>query len=264
MFVAGVDVGSRSAKAVILENGKVVSYSICDTGPESAKSAEMCMKQAMDRLGLGLDQVEYVVGTGYGRVLIPFANENVSEISCHAKGMHWCSPSVRTILDMGGQDCKAIRCDEKGRVTTFIMNEKCAGGTGRFLEVIAEILDVPLEKIGREALESKDRIPFNTVCAVFAKSEAILLCRQGISRGAILAGLHEAIARRCYNLLKRVSVERDFAITGGIAKNVGMVAEIKKKVGVDPVLADEPQTIGALGAALFAKERAGSKAETKV
>jgi ferredoxin len=156
---------------------------------------------------------------------------------------------------MGGQDCKAIRCDAEGHVTDFVMNDKCAGGTGRFLEMIADVLNTPLTEIGDLAMQSKEAIPFNTICAVFAKTEAIAYLRQGIDRRDILAGLNEAIATRCLNLLKRVSIEKEFTITGGIAKNSGMVAKIAEKVGLEPLLAEDPQLMGALGAALFARER---------
>lgn len=256
MFVAGIDIGSRGSKAVVMEDNSLVSFSICETGPESVKTAHSTIERAFNGNGLSLKDMTCVVATGYGRVLVPFANANVSEISCHARGAHWYFPSVRTILDMGGQDCKAINCDEQGRVTNFIMNDKCAGGTGRFLEVIADVLQVPLEDIGEMSLESTQDIPFSTVCAVFAKSEALALVRKGVPRSDILAGLHDAIAIRCLNLLKRVKIEEEFTVTGGISKNVGMVRKITAKVGIEPVMAPDPQIIGALGAALFARDKA--------
>ena len=259
MIVAGIDIGSRATKAVLLNKASVLSSVICDTGPESVKTSEAAMQVLLRGTGVSLKEVKYTVATGYGRILVPFANENVSEISCHARGVNHCFPSVRTILDMGGQDCKAIRCDEQGRVVNFIMNDKCAGGTGRFLEIIAEVLDVPLSSIGEVALESKSNIPFNTICAVFAKSEAISYLRKGASKGDILSGLHEAIATRSVNLLKRVSIEKDFSISGGIAKNKGMVQKLREKTGLEPLLAEDPQLMGALGAALFARERGQSR-----
>jgi len=255
MLVAGIDIGSRAVKAVVMNDGTIVSSVICDTGPESVKTSQMSMEKVLEGTKLSLKDIQYIVATGYGRVLVPFANENISEISCHARGITWYFPSVRTILDMGGQDCKAINCDGDGRVTNFIMNDKCAGGTGRFLEMIAEVLNIPLKEIGDAALRSEKAIPFNTICAVFAKSEAIAHLRKGVSKNDILAGLNEAIATRCLNLLKRISIEREFSITGGIAKNKGMVAELRKKVGSEPLLCEDPQIIGALGAALFAEER---------
>ena len=256
MFVAGIDIGSRGSKAVIMEDSRMVSSSICETGPESSKTARFTIDEALNGTGLSLEDIGYVVATGYGRILVPFAKANVSEISCHARGANWYFPSVRTILDMGGQDCKAINCDENGRVTNFIMNDKCAGGTGRFLEVIADVLQVPLDEIGDLSLKSTQDVTFSTVCAVFARSEALALLRKGVSRCDILAGLHDAIAVRCLNLLKRIVIDKDFTVTGGISKNIGMVEKIKNKVGLEPVLAPDPQIIGALGAALFAREKA--------
>ena len=254
MIVAGIDIGSRTAKAVILKDGSILSSVICDTGPNSVKTSYMVMEEVLTGTGLSLDDIQYIVATGYGRVLVPFANKNISEISCHAKGTNWYFPSVKTILDMGGQDCKAINCDGSGLVTNFVMNDKCAGGTGRFLEMIAEVLNTPLEKIGDLSLDSKSAIPFNTVCAVFAKSEAIVHLRKGVAKSEILAGLHEAIAIRCLNLLKQISIEKDFSITGGIPKNKGMVKKLTEKVGLEPLLCEDPQLVGALGAALFAEE----------
>jgi len=255
MIVAGIDIGSRAAKAVIMKDSAVIAATIGDTGPESVKTSYMTINSAMEGTGLSLDDIDYVVATGYGRVLVPFARENISEISCHARGINWYYPSVRTILDMGGQDCKAIRCDAEGHIADFVMNDKCAGGTGRFLEMIADVLGTQLSEIGDLALQSKNAIPFNTICAVFAKTEAIAYLRQGVTRSDILAGLNEAIATRCLNLLKKVSIEKEFTITGGIAKNRGMVAKIAERVGLEPLLAEDPQIIGALGAALFAQER---------
>ena len=267
MIFGGIDIGSRAAKAVLLNDRTIISSVICDTGPESVKTSQMTMDRVLQGTGLSLNDIQYIVATGYGRVLVPFANENISEISCHARGITWYFPSVRTILDMGGQDCKAINCSADGRVTNFIMNDKCAGGTGRFLEMIAEVLNIPLEEIGGTALESSRAIPFNTICAVFAKSEAITHLRKGVSKSDILAGLNEAISTRCLSLLKRVSIEKEFTITGGIAKNKGMVAELKEKVGLEPLLCEDPQIVGALGAALFAEERyhgLGTKSESKI
>jgi len=256
MFFAGIDIGSRGSKAVIMEDNMVTSFSICETGPESVETAHHTIGEALKGTNLALEDISCIVATGYGRVLVPFAIANVSEISCHARGAHWYFPSVRTILDMGGQDCKAINCDEDGRVTNFIMNDKCAGGTGRFLEVIADVLQVPLEELGDLSLESTEDVPFSTVCAVFAKSEALALMRSGVPKRDILAGLHEAIAIRCLNLLRRIEISKDFTVTGGISKNAGMLAKIKNKVGLEPVLAPDPQIIGALGAALFARDKA--------
>jgi predicted CoA-substrate-specific enzyme activase len=255
MIVAGIDIGSRAAKGIIFDDGRILSSVILDTGPESVKTSRAVMDELLKRAKLSLGDIKYVVATGYGRVLVPFANENVSEISAHARGVNHFFPSVRTILDMGGQDCKAISVNEKGQVVNFVMNDKCAGGTGRFLEMIADVLNTPLNKIGELSLESNHTIPFNTICAVFAKSEAITNLRKGVAKSDILSGLHEAISVRCLNLLKKVTIQKDFSISGGISKNKGIVAKIKEKVGLEPLLAEDPQLIGALGAAIFASDK---------
>jgi len=266
MIVAGIDIGSRAAKTVVMNDGSIVSSAIIDTGPESVRTSYKAIETALKGTGLGLNDIEYIIATGYGRVLVPFANGNISEISCHARGVNWYFPSVRTILDMGGQDCKAISCTGEGQVANFVMNDKCAGGTGRFLEMIAEVLDVPLEQIGELSLQSENPAPFNTVCAVFAKSDALTYLKKGVRKSDILAGLHEAIATRSVNLLKRVSIKADFSISGGISKNSGMVAKLREKVGLEPLLCEDPQLIGALGAALFAAERGvgGPAARTRI
>jgi predicted CoA-substrate-specific enzyme activase len=255
MIVAGIDIGSRAAKGVLMDGGRIASSIITDTLPDSVQTSNATAVALLDGTGVALKDIDYIVATGYGRVLVPFANENVSEISCHARGINWYFPTVKTILDMGGQDNKAISCDERGRVVNFAMNDKCAGGTGRFLEMIAEVLGVSLEESGKLALQSKNAIPFNTVCTVFAKSDAIAYRRQGVDKSDILAGLDDAIAQRSFNLLKRVTIQKDFSITGGIAKNKGMVAKLTEKVGLEPLLCEDPQLVGALGAALFAAER---------
>lgn len=263
MIVTGIDIGSRSAQAVILKDNEILTYSSIETGPESAKTAGNAMDEALKGTNFTLKDIDYIVATGYGRVIVPFAQENITEIACHARGAHWYFSLGRTILDMGGQDCKVIRGNEKGEVTNFVMNDKCAGGTGRFFELVADVLDVPLQHIGELSLESSKKIVFSSVCAVFAKTEAISLFRRGAEKSDILEGLHEAVSRRVVALMQRVGIEEDFIITGGIAKNVGMVKKIEKKTGIRAFIPPEPQIIGALGAALFAREKASACIEVK-
>jgi predicted CoA-substrate-specific enzyme activase len=209
----------------------------------------------LEKTSFRLEEIAYTVSTGYGRINVPFARENVTEISCHALGAHWLDPSARTILDMGGQDCKAIRCDEQGRVVDFAMNEKCAAGTGRYLEIIAEVLEMHLDEIGPRSLEATQDIGISSTCAVFARSEVLSLVRKGIRKNDVLGGVHEAIVRRVHSLLMRVGIERDFVITGGIAKNIGVVRRLERKMGLEAKISAEPQIVGALGAALFAAMR---------
>lgn len=255
MIVAGVDIGSLTAKALILKDDEILCWDIILTGADSAETAKKVMDETLSKAGLSLGSIEYTVSTGYGRVLVPFANKNITEISCHAKGANWVLPSVRTILDMGGQDCKAIRCDEKGRVTNFVMNDKCAAGAGRSMEVMAKLLEVPLEDMGESSLQIVEKpSTISTTCVVFAKSEVISLLRSGVHKNDILAGLCDALSHRVLPLLKRVGIEKEFAIAGGIAKNIGVVQRLEEKLGLRAHIAFEPQIVGALGAALFANE----------
>ncbi len=260
VITAGIDIGSSTSKAVILQNGKVLSYSIIPTGAESAGSAQKAMDEALKKVnGLSFGDIKWMMATGYGRVIVAFADETVTELSCHVRGANWLFPSVRTVLDMGGQDCKAIRCDDQGRLLNFVMNDKCAAGTGRFLELMAKVMELPLEDIGELSLQAKEEIRISSTCAVFGKSEVASLLRQGRKKPDILAGLHTAISDRVYTLLRRVGVTPDFAITGGIAKNIGMVRRLEEKVGLKALLPEEPQIAGALGAALFARDRASKQ-----
>ncbi|MBU2601536.1 MAG: benzoyl-CoA reductase, bzd-type, subunit Q [Actinobacteria bacterium] len=259
VVTAGIDVGSVSSQAVILADGVVFAYHSTRTGSNSPDSAKKALGGATEGTGMTLDDVHYVVGTGYGRVNVPFANRAITEIACHARGANsMIGPTVRTILDMGGQDCKVIRCDEKGKVQNFIMNDKCAAGTGRGMEVIADALGVPIEDIGSRSFDIDDEPPpVSNVCTVFAKSEATALLKAGWSINRVLASYCAAMAERVAGLIDRLGMEPEFFITGGIAKNAGVVRRIERLVGVKAVpLPDDtdldPQIAGALGAALFA------------
>jgi len=256
MIVSGVDVGSRTTCALILKDNEIVSHSLINTGAQSALTSRKAVDQALESAGIVLEDLDYIMGCGYGRFLVPFANENVTEIWCHARGANWFFPTARTILDMGGQDCKAIRVGPSGDHTNFIMNDKCAAGTGRFLELMAEVLGFRLEDIGEMSLKSKNPIKISSMCAVFAKSEVRSLVRRRVDKIDILSGLHEAISVRVHSLLKRVGIEKDFVITGGIANNIAVVRKMEEKVGLKALIPDEPQIVGALGAALLARERA--------
>src|SRR5512142_1665645 len=225
IITGGVDVGSVSTQAVVMVDGRIYAYANMRTGADSPDSALKSMKWALQDTGMTLDKIHYVVGTGYGRVNVPFAKKAVTEIACHARGANFLyGPSVRTVLDMGGQDCKAISCDERGKVTAFLMNDKCAAGTGRGMEVFAELMQVPLEQLGELSLQIEhEPDPVSSTCVVFAKSEAVGLLRKGWPKNDVLAAYCNAMAHRVFMLLKRLDVKPDFAITGGIAKNAGVV-----------------------------------------
>ena len=255
MLTCGIDIGSLSSEAVLFADGNIAAYSIIRTGPESAQTAVMALEEALKNTGIRKKDIEFTVSTGYGRVIVPFADKNITEIACHARGAHYFFPSVRTILDMGGQDCKAIRCDEKGKVTNFLMNDKCAAGTGRSMEVMASLLQVRLEEIGPLSLKAcGEPVKISNTCVVFAKSEVLSLIRQGVNINDILAGLCDGIAERVKALIRMVGVEEDFVISGGISKNAGVVKRLEKKLGVTAHISFEPQIVGAVGAALFARD----------
>jgi bzd-type benzoyl-CoA reductase Q subunit len=251
---AGVDVGSVSSQAVVCADGKLYAWSSTRTGSNSPDSARRAMALALEGTGLSVEGVHYVVGTGYGRVNVPFAHKTITEIQCHARGGNFIyGGSVRTILDMGGQDCKAIRCDGKGKVVAFQMNDKCAAGTGRGMEVFADLLQVPITDVGALSLSvPEEPPPVSSTCVVFAKSEAAGLLRKGWTKEKVLAAYCSAMAHRVFTLLERVGVEREFAITGGIAKNRGVVDRIERELGFTSLKSDiDPQIAGALGGALF-------------
>lgn len=253
---AGIDVGSVSSQAVIMVDSQLFCYSSMRTGSDSPKSAENAMNRALESTDLILENIHYTVGTGYGRVNVPFAKRAITEIACHARGANFMyGPTIRTILDMGGQDCKAINCDEKGKVTNFLMNDKCAAGTGRGMEVFADLLSLPIEDLGRLSFEiDEEPDPVASTCVIFAKSEATGLLRKGWFKEKVLAAYCLAMANRVAELLGRIKVEPEFCITGGIAKNIGIVKRIEKNLGIKALESKiDTQIAGALGAALFAK-----------
>ncbi|HJX37119.1 MAG TPA: benzoyl-CoA reductase, bzd-type, subunit Q [Anaerolineae bacterium] len=265
IITAGVDVGSVSSQTVITVDGKLYAYSNMRTGSDSPKSAQNATDWALEGTGMTQDDIQYVVGTGYGRVNVPFAQRAITEIACHARGANYMyGPTIKTVLDMGGQDCKAIRVDEKGKVVAFLMNDKCAAGTGRGMEVFSDLLGVHITEVGELSLQVEEEPPMvSSTCVVFAKSEASGLLREGWPKEKVLAAYCLAMAHRVVGLLERLGIEEDFAITGGIAKNIGIVSRIEKELGIKalkPTL--DTQIAGALGGALFAgallqKERKG-------
>ena len=256
MLVAGCDVGSLTGKAVILKDGEILSYSIVPTTPKPERTARNAMDEALKQQNLSLDKIKFIVGTGYGRVKIPFANTEISELTCHGKGAHSFIPTIRTIIDVGGQDCKAIKVDKTGKILDFAMNDKCAAGTGRFLEVMARTLELKLEELGPISLQSKSQAKITAQCSVFAETEVVSLMADGVEVPDIVAGLHDAIASRIMTLVYRVGIEEDLTITGGVAKNIGVVNYIEKRMGINTKkLPIDPQIIGAFGAALIAKEK---------
>ena len=256
LITGGVDVGSVSSQAVIMVDGELYAFSSMRTGSDSPESARKALDWALEDTGLTLDNIGFVVGTGYGRVNVPFSNKAITEIACHARGANFMyGPSVRTVLDMGGQDCKVIRCDERGKVSAFVMNDKCAAGTGRGMEVFADLLGIPIEEVGELSLQVEEEPPpVSCTCVVFAKSEATALLREGWPKSKVLAAYCSAMAHRVVTLLEQVGIEKEFAITGGIAKNIGVVSRLEHEIGVKALPSKiDTQIAGGLGGALFAQ-----------
>ncbi len=259
---AGVDVGSLGTKALLLRGDTIVGHALIRTGIDTEENGRSVLKIALDNAGVTWDDLSYIVATGYGRISAPYANRTVTEITCHAKGAHYLHPKTRTIIDMGGQDCKAIRLDEEGNVNDFAMNDKCAAGTGRFLEVMAATFKVGLEELGPMALRAREVLPVSSTCTVFAESETVSLLARGENPDNIIKGIHHAIANRVAGMFSRVGVESDVFFSGGVAKNVGMkvaLEEVLKARIVEPEY--DPQLVGALGAAVLAKNYAAREAQ---
>jgi len=256
MFVAGIDVGAATAKAVILGDDGIAGYAVRSTGYDVKVATDKVIREALEkaRLSISVGDLKYVVSTGYARGSIGFADKTVTEIICHAKGAHFMIPSTRFIIDMGGQDAKAIEVDPEGNVANFAMNDKCAAGTGRFLEVMATVLEVEsVAEMGPLALESTAPCTISSTCTVFAETEVVVLRAEGKGRNDLIAGVHRAISARVAAMASGLTVRPDAVFTGGVAKNVGVKRFLEDEIGMMLLVPDEPQIIGALGAALIAR-----------
>jgi len=257
MIVGGCDIGSTTGKTVIMKDGQIAAYSIVASTTKPEVTSRMSMDEALSKAGLtSMDDLDYIVGTGYGRLRVPFAKENISEISCHARGALWLVPSIRTVVDIGGQDCKVMSIDEKGRVLEFVMNDRCAAGTGRFFEAMARALQVDLDGLSRLALEGKNPAVISSQCSVFAESEVVTLVNEGRELADIAAGIHQSVASRLSSMVRKVGLIPDVALTGGCAKNAGLAKALEEKLNVKVAkLHEDPQIVGALGAAVIAAEK---------
>lgn len=265
MIVGGCDVGSATGKAVVMKDGEIVSYVIIPSTTRPEVTALTVMEETIKKAGLSsLEDLEYIVGTGYGRLKVPFANENISEITCHARGAHWLSSTVRTVVDIGGQDCKVMSIDDKGRVLEFTMNDKCAAGTGRFFEAMARVLDCGLEGLSTLSLKSTNPAVITSQCSVFAESEVVTLVNEGMDLVDITAGLNASIGGRLNSMVRRIGLIEDVALTGGCAKNEGLVKALEEKLGVTvKKLPQDPQIAGAIGAAIIASEKVSAQSADK-
>ena len=254
-YYVGIDSGSTSTDVAILDRDKnLVAGVILPTGAGASAGAERALEQALTQAGLRREDIAATVTTGYGRTAIQQGDKSITEITCHAKGAYFLDPSVRTIIDIGGQDSKVIRLDGEGNVVNFLMNDKCAAGTGRFLELMARTLELSMEEMSRIGLEWKEEIVISSMCTVFAESEVVSLIAQNKRRGDIIHGLNQSVAARTAALCRRLGGEPNYMMTGGVSKNRGVVEAIQRELGVELLVSDQAQLNGALGAALFALE----------
>jgi len=256
-IVAGVDIGSTTAKAVVLNNGEVICGPILPTGTVPASAGMKALEKTLNDVHHLTSELKYTIATGYGRVSAPFANKMVTEIACHGRGAYFISPEIRTVIDIGGQDAKVISLGEGGRAIDFVINDKCASGTGRFLESAAQlVLHVPLEELGRLSSMATNVCKISSTCTVFAQTEIISLLAAGESKENIIAGLHSSIASRVGGMAKRAGVRPVVMMTGGVAKNIGVKEALEKELNTEIIVPTDidPQLIGALGAALFAQD----------
>lgn len=256
-ITTGIDVGSVSSQAVIMADGEVFAYGNMRTGSDSPDSARNALSFALETTNMPEERMDYCIGTGYGRVNVPMADRAITEIACHARGANFIyGPNVRTVLDVGGQDIKAIQCDEKGKVANFLMNDKCAAGTGRGMEVFADLLGIPVNDVGDRSFEVKEEPQaVSSTCVVYAKSEATGLLRKGWSTEKVLAAYCRAMAERIYSIVERVGIQPGFAVTGGMAKNRGVMDRLMPMIGLKQMKTTwDTQIAGAAGAALLGYE----------
>jgi predicted CoA-substrate-specific enzyme activase len=251
-FFAGIDIGSTMTKVVIM-NDDIVASVVKVSSPEHRKLAHKAMEEVLLEAKLAFNDITYIVATGYGRINVPFSDKQITEITCHGKGVSSLLPTVNTVIDIGGQDCKGIRLKD-GNIVDFVMNDKCAAGTGRFIEKMAESLGIPLDNFGSISLESRNDITISNTCTVFAEQEVVAQLARGVSVSDLAAGVHKAIATRIVGMVSRIKIEKDIAVTGGGAKNTGLVKAIEERIGSTVVIPPDPLLTAAIGAALLGKE----------
>jgi predicted CoA-substrate-specific enzyme activase len=262
-IVAGIDVGSAYTKAVLLDDDRqVVGTATTKSGALHDKAAEESLRQALRGAGVNREEIDYIISTGYGRARVPLAQETITELTCHAFGAKTLCPEAEMIIDIGGQDSKVIHVNEDGSVSRFVMNDRCAAGTGRFLELMASVLDLSLVEMGTLALEARNRTNISHVCAVFAESEVISLIALGNERADIAAAIFRAIARRIEPMVRGLGLREKVVMSGGVAKNVGAVWALEERLALRLIIPSEPQIVGAYGAALLALKRLAVAART--
>ena len=257
MIVGGCDIGSTTGKAVVMKDGEIIASTIIPSTTKPEETARIAMDEALKQAGLSsIDDLDYIVGTGYGRLKVPFAKENISEITCHGRGAQWMAPSIRTVVDIGGQDCKVMALSDKGKVIEFVMNDRCAAGTGKFFEGMARTLHCGLEGLSALENQGENACSITSQCTVFAESEVVTLINEGNDLNNIIAGINNAVAGRLNSMVRKVGLTEDVALTGGCAKNAGLAKALQRQLKVSvKQLPHDPQIAGAVGAALIAEEK---------
>lgn len=256
MITAGIDMGAKTIKVVILNDGQVASKSILLGGLDTRQAAEKAFDEALKRAKLSFDEIEHITATGAGRRGAPLARDEVTEVGGDAKGATFLFPAARTVIDVGAEEGRGIRCDSNGKVVDFVINEKCAAGAGAFIEAMARALELKLEEMGELSLQSTKAVPMNAQCVVFAESEVVSLVHAKTPKADIVRAVHDAIASRIISMVRRAGVEKEVLLIGGMAKNIGFVDSLQRGLEMDLVVPEEPEFVGALGAALIAAERA--------
>lgn len=256
MITAGIDMGAKTIKVVILNDSQVAAKSILLGGLDTCQSAEQAFDEALKSANLSSNAVEHITATGAGRRGAPLAHDEVTEVGANAKGAVFLFPAARTVIDVGAEEGRGIRCDGNGKVVDFVINEKCAAGAGTFTEAMARALELKLEEMGKLSLQATKTVPMNAQCTVFAESEVVSLVHAKTPKADIVRAVHDAIASRIISMVRRVGVEKEVVLIGGMAKNIGFVDSLKRGLEMDLVVPEEPEFVGALGAALIAAERA--------
>jgi len=256
MYVAGIDMGAKFVKVVILNDGEIKARGMAPAGFNLQESADNAFSNALENAGIAKDEIKHITSTGVGKKEVNFRNDEVTEVGAAAKGATTLFPSSRTVIEVGAEEGRALKCDENGRVLDFVINEKCAAGAGAFTEAMARALEIPVEEMGPLSLQSHQETPMNAQCAVFAESEVVSLVHSKTAKEDIAKAIHDAIASRISSMVRRLSIEKEVTLVGGLAKNVGFVESLKRDLNMDVQVPDDPDYVGAFGAALVAQEKA--------
>jgi benzoyl-CoA reductase subunit D len=259
VITAGIDMGAKNVKVVILKDGEILSKGLILSGFDQRASAEKVFKEVLQKASLSLDNIEHITATGAGKDVAPYASGEISMMGADALGGTFLIPLARTVIDVGAEEGRAVKCDEKGKMLDFVINERCAAGAGTFVEAMARALEIDLEEMGSLSLKAEKAVPMNAQCTIFAESEVVSLIHAKTSKADISRAIHDAIADRIASMTRRLGIQKDVVLVGGVAKNVGFIDSLKRALGTDVLVPDNPEFAGAIGAALLSKEGTGGR-----